>query len=771
MRRERPLKSVLAGRKMFNGGMMMPLDTPPAMQNTPSGILASSQPLIEAATQEAVAPMAMVNEPMSMAQGGSVQGFSNGGIQVTRLPSPEDFTMEAFDTSGIIDVNDIKIYSNLRAFGMNKEDAVGGVDRARTAMSKNPAMDINEAINFALKPVMASETLNANDTSGYSIAERDARMVINQRGAEDQVFIDQQKKILSDAQNQGPESYQKAVANLLQNPDYSQRFKSSVLGREPGSDISFVGKGTDTDTSTDQTSVDYYDVPTGTKSVVKGTTYTTDLSGLREYLSNSGTSAKEAPSSVLSKSIDSIIDSAIEKAEGRVFDKDKFKSEIESLLPAVEEDPQTEGLLLAMLGASIMAGESSSAWVNVGKGVEKSLPALIAFKNKQKESERDRQMAAAKMTIQESLSRDKETRTIVDSLQKQKTVAGIKEAERLLTPKDWWISKSITLPSSLLDGKKGDLDTFLPKGSTLSLSQVEYDKLSSLGVKALPFDRGSWKPSDILDMADTAKNAKHVKAMNAYGDRVSLKVFEQFKKAGALTVQYYTPSYGAMEAGARNQNMINANQLTGFMQEYRNVLQPAADLRSDVREILGGVLERPGSFTGFGKLLDETTDVIRGIVGKEDNLGIVKYLEGIGATQGLGAAEEARVKSLIVLAKIAPLLLDESGKTISDQDRRMIAQTLGLSTIPNDPNDPSKGFRVELNPGIFRNPQAIVLAINQTEQALNRRINAVNNEAKTYLYTFGVPSDHKEVLEFEKNQDKQLTTSGFKPKGLDFNFS
>ena len=145
-------------------------------------------------------------------------------------------------------------------------------------------------------------------------------------------------------------------------------------------------------------------------------------------------------------------------------------------------------------------------------------------------------------------------------------------------------------------------------------------------------------------------------------------------------------------------------------------------------------------------------------------------MEDIGATPVLGAAEQARVKSLIVLAKIAPLLLDESGKTISDADRRMIAQTLGLNTIPNDPNDPSKGFRVELNPRIFQNPQAIVLAINQTEQALNRRINAVNNEAKSYLYTFGVPSDHKEVLEFEKSQDKQLTTSGFKPK-LDFNFS
>ena len=83
MRRQRPIRSVLAGRKMFNGGMMMPLDTPPAMQNTPSGILASSQPLIESVTQEVVAPMSMASAsaPVPMAQGGVVQGFRKGGLQ------------------------------------------------------------------------------------------------------------------------------------------------------------------------------------------------------------------------------------------------------------------------------------------------------------------------------------------------------------------------------------------------------------------------------------------------------------------------------------------------------------------------------------------------------------------------------------------------------------------------------------------------------------------------------------------------------------------
>lgn len=123
------------------------------------------------------------------------------------------------------------------------------------------------------------------------------------------------------------------------------------------------------------------------------------------------------------------------------------------------------------------------------------------------------------------------------------------------------------------------------------------------------------------------------------------------------------------------------------------------------------------------------------------------------------------------MAKIAPLLLDESGKTISDTDRKMIAGTLGLTMIPNDEKDPSKGFQVQLNAGIFRNPQSIALAIEQTEQALNRRLNAVNGEARTHLATFGIPSSAEEMLALEKAQDEGLVSKGVKSlrKNLDFN--
>jgi len=75
MRRRSPVRSVLAERKMFAGGGMLPISTP--MKKEPSGILASSEPLIDAVSQEILAPM--MGGAMPMAQGG-VLSLNIGGL-------------------------------------------------------------------------------------------------------------------------------------------------------------------------------------------------------------------------------------------------------------------------------------------------------------------------------------------------------------------------------------------------------------------------------------------------------------------------------------------------------------------------------------------------------------------------------------------------------------------------------------------------------------------------------------------------------------------
>ena len=77
MMRRYPVRSVLSERKMFSNGGMLPTSKPiESSMNQPSGILASSSPLIDAVSQEILAPM--TGGAMPMAQGG-VARFRNGG--------------------------------------------------------------------------------------------------------------------------------------------------------------------------------------------------------------------------------------------------------------------------------------------------------------------------------------------------------------------------------------------------------------------------------------------------------------------------------------------------------------------------------------------------------------------------------------------------------------------------------------------------------------------------------------------------------------------
>jgi hypothetical protein len=773
------MRSALANRKMFRGGGMVPMGNPMANMQ-PMGILASSQPLVDAVASDILNPQG--GSTLSMADGG-IARLQRGGSafmigeapsalqyvhpfeEIIANPLPEIVSdvpgaglpaymgniieggdVTAFQEPGPVKRKDDEGITEFLPGELTLEEAMEpGFDS--TELLGSPPMDTELPYQWMdpLAPEPTAEQLTDTDDT---VTQLD---VMRQDPAY-QAAIDAQKKILSDAQDDGTQAYDTAVRELLGNDNYSQEFKDDVLGTY-GAELA----------QAELAQADK-DIPKGlqrlretgevTDDAVVTPVYTKELAPLTNWLSaNEVTSTEEIPSSILSQSVDAIINRSIEALQGKTFDKRAFKAELESLLPAVEEDPETEGLLLTMLGASILAGKDKDWAVNVGKGLEKSLPSFINFKNKKKEDERSRQMTIAKLTIEEGLRRDSDIRKAVRTLEQSRTASQISEAQRLLTPTDWWISESVLIPAESIGLGEGDPDVFLPQGTTLSLNELSRNKLAGLGVKALPFDKGSWKIADFMTAQDLISHAEHVQAMNSYGDRVSVKVFEKFGRPG-MNINYITSTPGSLLADGMTKNMINESNLDAFMSEYFATRQPAINLRNDVRDILNIVLEDPEKFVGAGQLLDQWTDVARGAFGAGS--APVKFLEGLGATTGLGAAREAEVKSIIVLAKIAPILLDESGKTISDNDRKMIANTLGLGIVWNDPGDESKGFRVQMTPAIFDNPQAIALAIRQTEEALNRRLNAINNEARTHLNMFGIPASAEEMIGIEKQQRAQI---------------
>jgi hypothetical protein len=121
----------------------------------------------------------------------------------------------------------------------------------------------------------------------------------------------------------------------------------------------------------------------------------------------------------------------------------------------------------------------------------------------------------------------------------------------------------------------------------------------------------------------------------------------------------------------------------------------------------------------------------------------------------LSKVQQAQTRSLLILAKIAPILLDESGKTISDNDRKMVAMALGLDPVWDQE---SRTYKISITGQIFKNPNQIILAMNQTLKGLNNRLTDVDDSMRTALTKFGIPEimndlQRKQYQELEAKRD------------------
>ena len=158
----------------------------------------------------------------------------------------------------------------------------------------------------------------------------------------------------------------------------------------------------------------------------------------------------------------------------------------------------------------------------------------------------------------------------------------------------------------------------------------------------------------------------------------------------------------------------------------------------DINSIQQMVLGDPGAFSGpglVGEQLQDAASALRGLPGSEAAISFIDGLRG-KEFSGLSKMQQAQTRSVIILAKIAPFILDESGKTISDADRRMIAQALGLTPVFNKD---AGTWSIEITGQVFKNPENLVLAMNLTQQALTRRLNDVDDKMRTGLSKFGLP--------------------------------
>ena len=781
MNRRAPVRSVLAERRMFAGGGMLPISTP--MQNTmdqgqPSGILASSTPLIDAVSQEILAPI--TGGAMPMAQGG-VAKFRTGGandlsrqIQYALSIKPD----QMYETEGGLYTPDEEVLALLQKLNPNDplySDVVNAA-RERGLSIPQPSVQLAEGPSGLSEeagpemPLLLSEKLieedeiadvpNVRDSVFASPDEKVGIIPPEQIRKEDVlergIYYDEEGiAVFPQNPDQVPDDiiYDYSVENFVGDPLTTAQSKADALAtlRRPASEkkLDEFSPGPDAAGREVKTLDEFSPSPDAAGREVKDGLPKKSSVFLSDWLANNPD--QDPPAEVVNNTVDSVFKDAFEKLEtGKKFNVDNFKSEIDALLPQAQDDPEMEGLLIAMLGASILGGKDANWAVNVGKGLEKSLPAIINFKDKQKETQRARDMTIAKLAIETKLSRDKEERSAIRALEAQKldltsdmfkakqSAIRAEEKEQRQTA-NYMVVKNTTLPGSSFDPEAPkDSTVLIPFNTKMNLSKRDAGRLQGMGIPLWEMGNVTVSYDDVMESTTPAAGASALDPEDwnrlVKGEKAT---FFNFGTDGGVKLDYYRPEGFGMAQGVNSSFMLDNEWSSLYLayDRYRNKFERLGNKLVNLNE-----LAKTKKLTGLAGLKGRIGDAIRGM-GIAPELADV-LLEGDKLSKGT----EFDINARLVLAEIAPWILGESGKTISDTDRVRVAQSLGYEGA----GVKDGVFKIGgINKSLMDNPYAIQRALNEVANVINTYIDYGDSQMADTMMRFGrvSPEQSKTILD------------------------
>jgi hypothetical protein len=332
------------------------------------------------------------------------------------------------------------------------------------------------------------------------------------------------------------------------------------------------------------------------------------------------------------------IKTAMETGTGSPED---IKAEFLKLLPKYEEDPSIQGLNIAMMGFAIAGGESSSAMKNIADGMKKTLPAFIKSKEKRKAFERETDLLASKYAIQRSegdRTRGLTENTYFATAAFDNPITGEKvEAGQIFRLND----KAFKL------AEQQGLTKFLTTPALQAQHIAAQGKVDAARIKDAGGGLDDYYEKSVFVEVPGLDQKIRVRYPTAQGEALGLQARPAGGKGGW---DKFTQGYvGQLD------RIVFADQ----------GIQAAIDL-ADQGEALGasGVI---------GRLTDATKALIPEKYGKR--LGI-DY-----KTLSEGGQYEVLNRNLAL--QLAPIILNEGGKTISNQDRALVAQALGYNIDAN----------------------------------------------------------------------------------------
>lgn len=649
------MKKTVANRRMFRQGG--------AVNSGPTGILASSPSLIDAVAQDA---MNVQGGPtVRMADGGIVRRMANGGFIG---PSQNPAALPAFLNPPPLralpsPVTAVEATMKPRSERLSGEELLNLSLGARTILPPEIAEPIFE---YPASPVGSQRSSLPPSSIMRKNLEEDADRITMERLTTEYVQGDPDGVVREYLQSiAGTPAYGK-IFSALQDAEMQMGQSGSQeipTISDPTKFGDFERQEVDTEMGTSDVIGPREDVsppnvvPAEEETAVTKTPATApeaDPNIAAEIDALGEGQEEKIVSNIESKGQSAAVTSEEVDTPDNSFDLDKSIDEFVSKMPKPEGNEQTSGLKLLLLGASIFKGESPNAWKNVGDGLEKVLPSIIKDKEDEEKFLRNIRVAGAKYALTKRDKIEQEERTA-----KRARNSYFLDEEVVLRDDNGKVTKKFAAGWNRLNEK--------------DFQQVKGITGSNLVPEQVFIDAAKAKADNLKELIKArAANTGYDKKTNTYKARLN----DQF---GDVELQVRYPD-------AKNPRakpiLLTPEKLVSHYEEAigRNgALMSLADTASSLLN------KADENITGFDGIIGQGQDIYRAYF--EDPSKNPYFKAGDETSEGLVASSKGEISdtnryntTLRFLAiQMAPMLLGESGKTISDGDRTLVASALGLT--------------------------------------------------------------------------------------------
>ena len=356
-----------------------------------------------------------------------------------------------------------------------------------------------------------------------------------------------------------------------------------------------------------------------------------------------------------------------------------IKAEFLKLLPKYEEDDSvTRGLNIALMGFTIASGTSEDALTNFSEGMRKTLPNFIKAKEKRKAFERETDLLASKYTI-ERLEGDR---------------------TRGFAKNDYYVTEDFEGP----DGKQ------YTSGQYLRLNDNGFNALQQAGLTK-NIASGSLYKQLITNQASLTK--ARLEAEGKTIDDYYQSTPKTRKINENISVEIYYPKAGAPKGTkpilAGRESEWNA-VTRGYVNDLASIAETDNALEDAIRLVDEGALGTTG-------LISKLSDAAKGAT---EGTPMQPLLAKAGLDYSkLGAGNEFENLNRIMALQSARIILNEGGKMISNQERVMVARSMGFADASIEPGTDTLNLGSYSN--VFKSKKSAIDALRNVQKIIRSK--------------------------------------------------